>query len=311
MFELSAIGVPIAVSGIIFLVLVSPKVMPGRTAPVCELDEEKGTKYIAELIVPDQSTLVGNDTIIETVEESLGLTVVEVFRNGNIFDPSRTRIALKPEDILLVKGSAENLVACLKKQVLELAHGEEDMAFGSGQEDDLIVELIVPPLSSLLHEPLLSTDLQNDSDIQIIAIRSRQHHYSYRKIQTVKLKIGDIILVRCPRAKLSKIRNNSDFVVIEDIHHAMIDREKAPIAAGIFIGVVLLATLGLTDIMSAALAGVFLMTLTRCLSLKDAYSSLQSDVLLLIIGTIALGLAMQKTGATQLYADFSRPVCRS
>ncbi|MBU2431780.1 MAG: anion permease, partial [Proteobacteria bacterium] len=47
-----------------------------------------------------------------------------------------------------------------------------------------------------------------------------------------------------------------------------------------------------------------LMTLTHCLSLKDAYRSLQSDVLLLIIGTLALGLAMDKTGATKLYADF-------
>jgi len=304
MFELSTIGIPIAVLGIIFLVFVSPKLMPGRTAPVCELDEEKETKYIAELIVPHKSPLVGNDTIIETAEEDMGLTVIEIFRNGNIFDPSRTRISLKPEDILLVKGSAEDLVTCLNKQVLKLAHGEENMGFGSSQKDELIVELIVPPLSSLLREPLLSTDLQNDSDIQIIAIRSRQRHYSYRKIQTVKLKIGDIILVRCPREKLSRIRNNADFVVIEDIHHAMIDKEKARIAVTIFGGVILSATLGLADIMAASLAGVFLMTLTRCLSLKDAYSSLQSDVLLIIIGTIALGLAMQKTGATKLYADF-------
>ena len=303
MFELSTIGVPIAVLGIIFLVFVSPKLMPGRTAPVCEMDEERETKYIAEFIVPLKSPLVGNETIIETAEEDLGLTVIEIFRNGNIFDPSRTHISLKQEDILLVKGSAEDLVLCLKKQILQPAHGEENMAFGSSKEDDLIVELIVPPLSSLLREPLLSTDLQNDSDIQIIAIRSRQRHYSYRKIQTVRLKIGDIILVRCPREKLSRIRNNTDFIVIEDIHHAMIDKEKARIAVAIFTGVILSATLGLADIMAASLAGVFLMTLTRCLSLKDAYSSLQSDVLLLIIGTIALGLAMQKTGATKLYAD--------
>ncbi|MBA3013089.1 MAG: SLC13 family permease [Proteobacteria bacterium] len=304
MFELGKIGVPIAVIGMIFLFFVSPKLLPGRTAPVCELDEEKQNKYIAELIVPENSSLIGNEDIIAFAQESFGLDVIEVFRNGNIFDPARTRISIKQEDILLVKGSAEDLVSVLKTQTLELAHGEEDMVFGSGLKDDLIVELIVPPLSTLLREPLLSTDLKDDSDIQIIAIRSRRHHYSYRKIQSVKLKIGDIILVRCPREKLSKIRRSTDFVIIEDIHHTLIDREKARLAVGIFAMVVLGATFGVADIMVCSITGVFLMTLTHCLSLKDAYRSLQSEVLLLIIGTIALGVAMQKTGATKVYADF-------
>ena len=304
MFELGKIGIPIALLGIVFLFFVSPKLMPGRTAPVCELDEGKSNKYIAELIVPEGSPLIGNEDIIEFAQETLGLNVIEVFRNGNIFDPARTRISVKQEDILLVKGSAEDLVSVLKKQILALAHGEEDMEFGSGLKDDLIIELIVPPLSSLLREPLLSTDLKDDPDVQIIAIRSRSHHYSYRKIQSVKLKIGDIILVRCPRNKLSNIRKSTDFIIIEDIHHAMIDKEKARLAVGIFTGVVLGATFGVADIMVCSLTGVFLMTLTHCVSLKDSYRSLQSEVLLLIVGTIALGVAMQKTGATQLYADF-------
>ena len=212
MFELGRIGIPMALAGILFLFFVSPRLLPGRAAPVCQLEEGKGKRYIAELIVP--------------------------------------------------------------------------------------------PLSTLLGDRLLSTDLQDDPDIRIIAVRSRLSHYSYRKIQQVRLKTGDIILVRCPQNKLSKIRNNTDFIVIEDIHHAMVDREKAWPAIAIFIAVVFGATFGLTDIMICSLTGVLVMTLTGCVRLKDAYRSLQPDVLLLIIGTIALGQAMQKTGATQLYADF-------
>lgn len=304
MFELGKIGIPIAGLGILFLFFFSSKLMPGRTAPVCELDEEKASKYIAEMIVPEDSPLIGNEDIIDFAEETIGLNVIEIFRNGAIIDPARTRISVKQEDILLVKGSAEDLVSVLKKQILALAYGEEDMTFGSGLKDDLIIELIVPPLSSLLREPLLSTDLKDDTDVQIIAIRSRSRHYSNRKIQSVKLKIGDIILVRCPRDKLSKIRKSADFIIIEDIHHAMIDKEKARLAVGIFAGVVLGATFGVADIMTCSLTGVFLMTLTHCVSLKDAYRSLQPEVLLLIVGTLALGVAMQKTGATKLYADF-------
>lgn len=303
MFELSRAGIPIAVLGILYLFFFSPRILPGRTAPVCELDETKANRYIAELIVPGNSPLIGEATIVEHAENTLGLSVIEVFRNGTIIDPVRSSITIRQDDILLVKGSAETIVSSLKNQVLALAHGEEDLAFGKGLQDDLIIELIVPPLSGLLRETLLSTELQNDPDIRIIAIRTRRHHYSHRKIQTVKLKIGDTILVRCPRGKLDKIRNTSDFIVVEDVHHTIVNKEKARIATTVFAGVVLAASTGVADIMVCSLTGVFLMTITRCLRLKDAYRSLESEVLLLIIATIALGLAMQETGATKLYAD--------
>nr|WP_321401260.1 SLC13 family permease [uncultured Desulfobacter sp.] len=303
MFELGRIGVPIALMGLLFLFFVAPKLMPGRIGPVCELDEGKENKYIAELIATEKSPLVGRRDISQYVEENLGLDVVEIFRNGSIIDPSRQNVTIIPDDILLVKGAAQDLVSCLKTQHLSLVQGDDDFTFGGQPEENLIVELIIPPLSSLLREPLISAELQYDSDIRIIAIRSRMSYFSYRKIQKVKLKIGDIILVQCPRNKLDKLRNSSDFLLIEDIHHSIIDKQKAGIASGIFAAVVLAATLGLSDIMICALAGVFLMTITHCLSLKDAYRSLQAEVLLLIVGTLALGLAMQKTGATELYAQ--------
>ncbi len=303
MFELGKIGVPIALVGMIFLLIIAPRLMPARTAPVCDLEHGKAKRYIAELIVPAGSPLVGVDNITALAEKELGLSVIEIFRRNHVLDPDRSRVTVQPADILLVKGAAEDLLTSLKNQVLELAHGEENMTFGGGLKDDLIIELIVPPASRLLRSPLLSTVLQHDADIRIIAIRSRRSHYTYRKIQKVRLKIGDVILIRCPRNKVPKIRSSTDFVIIEDIHHAMIDKEKAGIAATIFTGVVGAASLGLADIMVCSLTGVLLMTLTHCFSLKDAYRSLQPEVLLLIVGTIALGLAMQKTGATTLYAN--------
>ncbi len=63
------------------------------------------------------------------------------------------------------------------------------------------------------------------------------------------------------------------------------------------------ATLGIADVMTCALTAAFLMIITGCLQMRDAYKSLQGDVLLLIAGTIALGIAMEKTGASKLYAN--------
>jgi len=116
--------------------------------------------------------------------------------------------------------------------------------------------------------------------------------------------VGDIILVRCSIDKLQQIRAGTDFIIIEDVHHKIIHKRKARWAILIFTGLIAAASSGLADIMVCALAGVLLMVLTGCLNLRDAYHAIRGDVLLLIVGTIALGAAMEKTGATQLYAEW-------
>ena len=264
------------------------------------MNETSKKRYLAELVVPEGSRLIGNQSIVETASSDLGLEIIEIFRNDKILDPSRVPVQIQKNDILLTKGSAEAMVGCLKNGQLLPVLGEEDIDFGTG--DDLIIELVVPPMSGLLREPLTSTDLQNDPGVQILAIRTRRAYLSYRKIRHVRLKIGDILLVRCPREKLEKLRRDMDVIVLEDVHHALVNPEKANLAMAIFAGTVLAASLGLADIMVCAMAGVFLMSLTQCLSLKDAYRALEPEVLLLIIATIGLGAAMEKTGATTLYA---------
>jgi di/tricarboxylate transporter len=128
-------------------------------------------------------------------------------------------------------------------------------------------------------------------------------HYVDQKIQSLKLQVGDIILVRCSKAKLDQIRNERDFIIVEDVHHQIIHKRKARWAVLIFLGLITAASTGLADIMVCALTGVFLLVITGCLNLRDAYRAIRGDVLLLIVGTIALGTAMEKTGASQLYAE--------
>ena len=80
------------------------------------------------------------------------------------------------------------------------------------------------------------------------------------------------------------------------------NRRKAPIALAIFVAMVGVAATGLANILTAPWPAAFLMLVTGCLKLHEAYEAVQSDVLMLIIGTIALGAAMTDSGAAELYA---------
>ncbi len=302
MFELSWLGVPIALVGIVFLVFAAPKLMPSTHNPVCELKDDEHRRYLAELQVPSESSIIGEDPDLYFTQKYPSMEVLELIRYSHVFYPDRDLVRIAPDDLLLVKGSANDLVEILNQDMVKLTLAEQGMDFGADQKESLIVELIIPPESSLLGERLAESRLRLDPDIHIIAIKRRELHYTEQKIKDIRLKIGDILLVRCSESSLDRLRGETDFIIVEDVHHQIVHKRLAGRAFLIFGGLVVAASTGLADIMVCALAAAFLMILSGCLHLRDAYRAVEGHVLLIIIGTIALSAALEKTGASELYA---------
>lgn len=302
MFELSRLGIPIALLGLALIYLLSPRIMPDHAAPTCELDRKDARRYLAEFRISSESPLDKRSP--EWFRKKFpSLELLEIVRSPFIHYPDEEHIVMGKGDLLLVKGSASDLVGILNDRAVELPHASDRMDLGSGDDDHLIVELVLPPQSRLLGVRLLDSHLRGDPEVQVLAIKSRELHYGAQHLRQVRLRVGDIILVRCPRGKIEQMRGNGDFIVIEDVHHDIVHKHLAGRAIVIFAGVVGAATTGLANIMVSALAGVVAMILSRCLELRSAYRELRADVLMLIVGTIALGAAMEKTGATVLYAN--------
>jgi di/tricarboxylate transporter len=302
MFELSSLGLPVAILGIAFLFFAAPRFMPGHAAPVCELEDRADRRYLAEFVIPPESALIGEDPVHVFSKKYPTFEVFEIGRDFRVFYPERDHVEIAPNDLLLVKGSPNDLVAILREKAVELPHVAKDVQFAAEEKESLIVELIIPPQSSLLGEKLLETPLQKDPNIHIIAVKRRSSLYTEQRIKNLKLRVGDIILVWCPAEKLERMRGETDLIIVEDVHHEIIHKKKAPIAILIFLGLIVAASTGVADIMVCALGAAFLMILTGCLQLRDAYRSIQGNVLVLIVGAVALGTAMEKTGTAQYYA---------
>lgn len=303
MFELAPLGIPIAGIGLAFIYFAAPRLMPDHTAPVCELEGREDKLYLTELSVPNGSRFIGKNPGSTFKKEFPSINPIEIIRGSHIIDPQRDKIELRAEDLILAKGSANDLLGVLRTKQVELPHSEEGISFEFEDKAPHLIELIIPPQSSLMGTHLLSSSLQGDPDIHIIAIKSRGVHYGEQKIQDVRLRVGDILLVMCPQNRLDNLRSEGNYIILEDVQHQIIDKTKAKRALLVFAGVVIAATTGLASIMTCAISGVFLMAIGRCIRLRFAYRALQPDVLLLIIGTIALGRAMEKTGAAAHYAS--------
>lgn len=303
MFELSIIGVPIALVGILFLLVAAPRVLPELANPVCHIEDSEHRQYLAEFKITPDSKLIGRDSTDIFEVRYPKLEVLEVINKSLIYYPARDPIKVDAGDILLVKGSLNDLVAILQKEGVELPSSETGLLLGAQKDAPIVVELIISPHSSLRGRKLENTDLAKDPEVNIIAVKRVNLHMTERQIHDVRLKTGDVILIWCSESKLDAIRAGNDCIVIEDVYEEIVHKRKAIWSIVNFIGMIGTATLGLADIMTCALTAAFLMIVTGCLQMRDAYRALQADVLMLIAGTIALGVAMQKTGTSQIYAE--------
>ena len=303
MFEISVLGIPLAMAGIVLLYFLAPRILPDLANPVCQMQDREHRKYLAELAVQASSNLVGKSPDKLFTGKYPSVEIIELISSSRIYDPNRDLRKILPNDILLVKGSLNDLVGILHNEAVDLPSAEKGLVLGAQRDAPIVVELVVAPHSLVRGATLDQTELVHDPEINIIAIRRSNLHISERQIQNVRLRTGDVILVWCAESKLEAIRAGADFLVIEDVYEELRHKPKAIWAMVNFAGMIVTATLGLADIMTCALTAAFLMVVTGCLQMRDAYKSLQGDVLLLIAGTIALGLAMQKTGASQLYAE--------
>ncbi len=303
MFELAPVGLPIAVAGGVFLFFFSDRLLPAHKEPVCEVREGERHRYISELRVPSGSRLVGRDPTQALREMAPGLELYEVLRGMEMFDPSRDSIQVEPEDVLLVKASAGELVEALDTDAVRLARGNDSPFSRNFDERTMIVELIVPPASPLVGRRLSSTELARTPGSGLMGVKRRRVHYSSQMLDNLRLSVGDILLVQCPRDRIEQFRAAGDLIVIEDVVHRILKRRRAPVALAAFVGMVLLASTGLADILVASLSAAVIMVITGCLTMREAYRAVDVQVLLLIIGTIALGRALQITGAADVYAN--------
>lgn len=302
MFELSTLGVPIALIGITFLSIVAPRLMPDIHSPICELRDRDNQRYLTELVIPRKSPLVGMEPKGYFARKFPNTEMLELIRYSHIYYPDRDNVQIAPDDILLVKGSANDLIEILHDKTAALPMAELKASGGIPSSEAMIIELMIAPQSSLIGERLTKNRLMNDAELQVVAIQRSGLHYTEKNVKDIKLKIGDILLIRCTESSLDRLRGGTDFIIIEDIHHTIVHKRLARRAFLIFVGMVAAASSGLADIMVCAMTAAFLMLLTGCLHLRDAYRALEGRVLLIIVGTLALSAALEKTGASVLWA---------
>jgi len=300
-FELTPLGLPIVLIGLLYMGLMGIRLIPHRQVPR-RLSEEFGLRsYLTEIIVPPDSPLVGKTFGEANIGAQLDLNVVAILRGDQQITAPDAYQTLHANDILLVEATRDQILTIKDASGLELA---PQAAFSNHELDQLemrLYEAIILPRSYLIGRTLRGANLRRRFGVNVLAIH-RQEETLTQKLSQIVLRLGDVLLIQGDAEAIAALENNFFLRILNPVEERQIDTRRTRLTLLIFGGVLLVATLGLMPLAVAILSGTILAFLTRCITPEEAYREVEWKVVILIGSMLALGVAMEKSGTAAFLA---------
>jgi di/tricarboxylate transporter len=252
--------------------------------------------------VPSDSTLVGKSLVESHLGDSYGLGVMGIVRGGETKLIPQPDEILQANDTLMVKGKQSDLQLVEGLQNLEVESRAVPDINQLESEEIGLVEAVLSPHSNMGGKTLRELNFRFKYGLSVLAVWRGGRAYR-SNLRDMKLQFGDALLLYGPRARLRMLGSESEFIVLTEEAQEPPRQEKIPLALLVMAAVLVPAIFGWLPIAITAVLGVALMILTGCLTMEEAYRSIEWKAVFLIAGMLPLGIAMESTGAAQFLAD--------
>ena len=298
---------PVVISGafaIAYRWLVAPHILPDRAS---DLTDSAPRIFSAALSIKEGGWADGK-TIKECRKHTEGRMTVKHFTRANseyLIDPHANH-KLGAGDRLMVRDTSDNLKQYEKLLGADL-HNEDSKVDedhpleAPGQQQ---AEVIVTQGSPLFSRTLANTRFADRYQLATLALHrtGSRNRRLMSDIANVTLQIGDVLLVQGASEKVTE-RKKAGRILVLDGTSDLPYSKKAPIALVILFFVVGLAALGIMPIAISSVCGVLLLTLTACLGCRDVGDAINTQIVLIVAASLALGVAMLETGSADAIAD--------
>jgi di/tricarboxylate transporter len=307
---------PASVAGffaVLYLWLVVPRIVPERQPPMSGVVSRL---YTAQIRLDKGGPVVGKTLAEALLRAGGGMKVESIQRGQGVFINPLPDVALKPGDRITISDTQANLREFSRLLGGTLFSGDQavDAQHPLTAEGQQIAEVVITPASRLNGVRIGNARLRSQYGLRLLAF-DRYEESQERKspgLDEVKLRSGDVLLVQSTPENLRELKQTAEFLVLDGSIQLPSTR-KAPLALAIMLGVVVLAALNIMPIEISAVLGFCALILTGCLNWKDAMNALNTQVVLIIVSSLAMGAALMKTGGADylaklfVYVTFGAP----
>lgn len=300
-FDFTPTGLVVFISGMLYMVLIGRHLLPSRK-PQNIQDAYQLRQYLSEVRILEQSKLAGKTLAESRLGSDYDLNVVAIIDLENHRHIPHRDHLFCPGEILVVKGRLEDLLRARESLGIAIeAEHKLELSEITG-EDEVTVEAVLAPRSRLTGKTLRETHFRDRYGFTALAIH-RQGRVILERLRDVRLQFGDILLLRGRKIQLPALQSSEDFLLLEPVNDTSRRLSKAPLAGGILLLVLALTIIAHMPIALAMVIGAVLMVMTGCLTMDEAYQSIDWRSVFLIAGMLPLGLAMENTGTARFLAE--------
>ncbi len=302
-FDITPMGIIALLTGIIYMVLIGRHLLPVReTASDLKVSKQLRA-YIGEVQVNPQSPLVGKKLCESKLGEEYDLIVLSVRRDGNLLTRLHRDFIIEQNDRLILEGSAQNLMTAQDDLNLIIQPNPDIDLVDLDTEDSYIFEATLSPRSKIDGRTLKEVRFRDRFGFTALAIW-RHGDVITERLRDTPLHFGDALLLQGPPGRVAALNDGNEFLVLQHVDIEKRGRKnKAPLAAGIMLLVIALAIFSDLGIATSMVIGSVLMVLTGCLTMDEAYDSIDWRTVFLVGGMLTLGIAMENTGTAQFLSD--------
>jgi di/tricarboxylate transporter len=316
MFELAPIGGVLLLAGVLFMVILGDRLLPGHPDDAVT-EAAQFRQYLAEVAVLGSSPLVGA-RVADSELARAGFRIVQIVRNGIVLIPD-ARTVIEGGDTLVVEGDVEALrrIGTIEGLAFRCQLGPDEMAARAETADAGIADAVILPRSELAGSTLQAVDFRQRYGLTVLAI-NRGGQPVFENLADVTLREGDVLLLHGDLARIEALQQTRSRLqalgtpVETREPDAGLTLPAAPktfdqrrlLAPALFGGALLTGALGWVPTPGAFLIGAVLVIVFGCLSAEEARACVEWRMLILVGGMTAFGLAMDRTGAAQLLAQW-------
>ncbi len=317
LLEITWLGLPLSIIGIIYLLTLAPRLLPNRTDLLSDFGGRR-REYLVEMLVQPSCPLIGQTVEKAGLRQLPGLFLIEITRGKEVITPVTPSDIISAHDRMIFSGVVETIADLERIPGLVPA---VDMTYESAPAERsrrLLAEAVLSNSSPLIGRTVREANFRQRYNAAIVAVH-RGGERLEDKIGDICLAPGDTLLLQARSSFVDAHRNNREFYLVSQVGGSSARRhDRALIAGGLFILLIawlIAATIATTLFKESCptwiangiqpmvgLTIVLAMITTRCMTASQARSAVDIQVLITIAAAMGMGTALNQSGAADWLA---------
>ncbi|MFN3840964.1 MAG: SLC13 family permease [Cyclobacteriaceae bacterium] len=288
------LGIIVTAFGIGYLYFVGYRLLPDRASKLNAVRQNL-KEYIVEAEVPQGSPLAGKSVKDAGLRNLKDLFLVEIIRHDAVISPVSPEEELAAGDSLYFSGNTQSIYNLIQQNNgLRIVQDSPDDQFN-------FVEAVIPATSTLIGQRIKDSDFRKKFNASIVAIHRDGKRVSGR-IGERQLSGGDFLLLLSGNHQHANLQEKDVFFVSVP---RKVESRRSALRAGVGIGSAVLLVAGISGMLPLFTACLIILTamiLFKILNLEQITRNLDFNLLMVLVCSLAIGVAIEKSGAASVVA---------